>query len=64
MRHAAVETPRGIGISIVSPGWVRETLVKLGMDPEAGTPVRIVAQAYVAAVEGSVQGEVIVPGRG
>jgi NAD(P)-dependent dehydrogenase (short-subunit alcohol dehydrogenase family) len=63
VRHMAIEMPRRIRINIVSPGWVRETLVKLGMDPESGTPVRIVAQAYVAAVEGSAQGEVIAPAR-
>jgi NAD(P)-dependent dehydrogenase (short-subunit alcohol dehydrogenase family) len=63
VRHVAIEMPRGIRINIVSPGWVRETLVKLGMDPEPGTPVRIVAQAYIAAVEGLAQGEVIVPAR-
>jgi hypothetical protein len=63
LRHMAIEMPRRIRINIVSPGWVRETLVKLGMDPEPGAPVRIVAQAYVAAVEGSAQGEVIAPAR-
>jgi NAD(P)-dependent dehydrogenase (short-subunit alcohol dehydrogenase family) len=61
VRHVAVEMPRNLRMNIVSPGWVRETLVKLGMDPAAGTPVRDVARAYASAVEGTMQGEVIVP---
>jgi len=40
---------------------VSETLTKLGMDPKAGLPASIVAQAYVRAVEGSMTGQVIEP---
>ena len=41
----------------VSPPWVKETLVKLGMDPAPGLSAADVAKAYVAAVlEGSQQG--------
>jgi NAD(P)-dependent dehydrogenase (short-subunit alcohol dehydrogenase family) len=29
---AAVELPRGLRLNVVSPGWVRESLVKTGMD--------------------------------
>jgi NAD(P)-dependent dehydrogenase (short-subunit alcohol dehydrogenase family) len=59
---AAVELPRGLRLNAVSPGWVRETLVELGMDGAAGVPADVVAQAYVEAVEGSMQGQVITPG--
>ncbi len=34
----------------VSPPWVKETLVKLGMDPALGLSAADVAKAYVAAV--------------
>jgi hypothetical protein len=43
----------------VSPGWIKETLVKLGMDPTPGLSAADCAKAYVAAVEGSYQGAII-----
>jgi NAD(P)-dependent dehydrogenase (short-subunit alcohol dehydrogenase family) len=57
---AAVEMPRGLRINAVSPGWVRETLVALGMDPADGTPAAEIAEAYVEAVTGSMRGRTIV----
>ncbi|TYB68965.1 short chain dehydrogenase [Nonomuraea sp. PA05] len=59
VRSAAIETPRGVRLNVVSPGWVRETLLALGMDPSGGTPVADVAGAYVAAVEGGAHGETL-----
>ncbi|MFI0465955.1 MULTISPECIES: short chain dehydrogenase [Saccharopolyspora] len=53
---AAVELPRGIRLNAVSPGWVRETLVRLGMDGTPGTPAAEIAGRYVEAVESGVQG--------
>jgi nucleoside-diphosphate-sugar epimerase len=47
-------------INAVSPGWVRETLVALGMDPADGTPAAEIAEAYVEAVTGSMRGRTIV----
>jgi NAD(P)-dependent dehydrogenase (short-subunit alcohol dehydrogenase family) len=61
VRAAALEAPRGIRVNVVSPPWVSETLVKLGMDPQAGLPAAVVAQAYVQAVEGKMTGQVIEP---
>ena len=61
VRAAAVEMPRGLRVNAVSPGWVRESLAKMGMDSADGTPVRDVARAYVEAVEGTAQGQTIVP---
>lgn len=62
VRHVAIELPRGLRINLVSPGWVRETLVKLGMDNcTDGTPACDVARAYVRCVEGTMQGQVITP---
>jgi hypothetical protein len=42
---------------------VKETLVKLRMDPAHGMAATAVAKAYVAAVEGSYQGKIIEPGK-
>lgn len=58
---AVVEMPRGLRLNAVSPGWVRESLAKLGLDPSDGTPVADVARAYVRAVEGTMQGQKITP---
>ncbi|WP_203661905.1 short chain dehydrogenase [Actinocatenispora rupis] len=59
VRSAAIELPRGIRLNAVSPGWVRETLEHLGMDPAPGTPAADVAESYVRAVEGTAHGEVL-----
>jgi NAD(P)-dependent dehydrogenase (short-subunit alcohol dehydrogenase family) len=58
---AAIELPRGIRINAVSPGWVAETLKKLGHRPEGGTPAAAVARAFVEAIEGDANGSVIEP---
>jgi len=59
VRAASLELPRGQRINAVSPGWVRETLVALKMDPSGGIPAAGVAPGYVKAVEGSMTGQVI-----
>ena len=61
-RAAAFEMPRGIRVNIVSPPWVSETLVKLGMKG-AGLPADVVAKAYLQSIEGSGTGLVIDPRR-
>lgn len=58
-RAAALEMPRGIRINTVSPNWVIDTLKAFGMDPLIGTPVEVVAGAYVQASEGLMTGQVI-----
>jgi NAD(P)-dependent dehydrogenase (short-subunit alcohol dehydrogenase family) len=60
---AAVELPRGLRLNAVSPGWVSESLIALGMDPSDGTPVADVARAYLLAVEGNAQGQTFRPKR-
>jgi NAD(P)-dependent dehydrogenase (short-subunit alcohol dehydrogenase family) len=62
-RAAALEAPRGIRVNVVSPPWVTDTLVALGMDPAPGLPPSAVAQAYVEAVEGTANGSVLEPSR-
>jgi NAD(P)-dependent dehydrogenase (short-subunit alcohol dehydrogenase family) len=56
---AALELPRGVRINAVAPGWVRETLVAMKMDPAGGTPAAVVAHTYVQAVEGRMTGQVL-----
>ena len=63
VRAAALEMPRMLRINAVSPPWVKETMVKLGMDPTTGLASADVAKAYVAAVEGSHQGKILDPRR-
>jgi NAD(P)-dependent dehydrogenase (short-subunit alcohol dehydrogenase family) len=61
VRAAALEMPRKLRINAVSPPWVKETMVKFGMDPTPGLAAADVAKAYVAAVEGSQQGKIVDP---
>lgn len=58
VRNTAAELPRGLRINLISPGWVKETLEGMGLDGADGTPVDLVAEAYVTAVEGAAQGQV------
>jgi len=58
-RAAALELPRGIRVNVIAPGWVRETLLALNMDPSPGAPADIVAQSYVYAVEGKMNGQIL-----
>jgi NAD(P)-dependent dehydrogenase (short-subunit alcohol dehydrogenase family) len=59
VRAAALELPRGLRINAVAPGWVRETLVAMKMDPGVGVPAMQVAKTYLEAVEGSMTGQVL-----
>ena len=58
-RTAALEAPRGIRVNVISPPWIRETLVEMGQDPSGGLPAATVAKAYVAVVEGRDTGQVV-----
>jgi NAD(P)-dependent dehydrogenase (short-subunit alcohol dehydrogenase family) len=59
VRAAALDLPRGFRINAVAPGWVRETLVAMKMDPSSGVPAAQVAQSYVRLVEGSMTGQIL-----
>src|SRR6476620_8521716 len=43
VRAAALEMPRGLRINAVSPPWVKETMIKFGMDPSPGQAAADVA---------------------
>jgi NAD(P)-dependent dehydrogenase (short-subunit alcohol dehydrogenase family) len=64
VRAAALELPRGLRINAVAPGWVRETLIAMQMNPAIGTPAAQVAQTYIRAVEGSMTGQILDVGTG
>ena len=59
VRAAALDLPPRLRINAVSPGWVRETLVAMKMDPSPGVPAAQVAQVYLRAVEGNMTGQVL-----
>ena len=59
VRAAALDLPRGIRINAVAPGWVRETLVAMKMDPSGGVPASQLARTYVKCVEGTMTGEIL-----
>jgi NAD(P)-dependent dehydrogenase (short-subunit alcohol dehydrogenase family) len=59
-RAAALELQRAqVRVNVVSPPWVKETLVALNMDPSSGLPADEVAKAYAQTVEGSATGQII-----
>jgi NAD(P)-dependent dehydrogenase (short-subunit alcohol dehydrogenase family) len=62
-RAAALEATRGVRVNVVSPPWVDETLALLGMQAPEHLSAAQVANAYVAAVEGKHQGEILDPAR-
>jgi NAD(P)-dependent dehydrogenase (short-subunit alcohol dehydrogenase family) len=60
VRAAALELGAAkVRVNIVSPPWVKETLIALKMDPAPGLSADDVAKAYARSVEGSASGEVI-----
>jgi NAD(P)-dependent dehydrogenase (short-subunit alcohol dehydrogenase family) len=62
-RAAALEATRGIRVNVVSPPWVDESLDKYGIQVGEHLPAAQVVYAYLAAVEGKHQGEVLDPAR-
>jgi NAD(P)-dependent dehydrogenase (short-subunit alcohol dehydrogenase family) len=59
VRAAGLEMQRGVRVNVVSPPWVKETLHAMKMDESHGLAAADVAKAYVAAVEGKANGEVL-----
>jgi NAD(P)-dependent dehydrogenase (short-subunit alcohol dehydrogenase family) len=60
VRAAALELKAAnVRVNVVSPPWVKETLVALKMDPAPGMPADDVAKAYAQSVESAASGEVI-----
>jgi len=61
VKGAALDMPAGTRINAVSPPWVKETMEKMGMDSSTGMPAKVLAESYVAAVEGTMNGQILQP---
>lgn len=59
VRAAQLEMERGVRVNVVSPVWVRETMLAMGHKMAEGMPAALVARAYVASVTGSMKGTVL-----
>jgi len=57
---ASVTEIERIRINAVSPGWVAETMVAMGMDPEPGMPAKQVAQHYIDLINQSTSGDIVI----
>jgi NAD(P)-dependent dehydrogenase (short-subunit alcohol dehydrogenase family) len=60
-RAAALEMEGGRRINAVSPGWIKETMQRMGMDPSPGMAASDVATLYRRSIEGTANGQVITP---
>ncbi|GAB3176064.1 short chain dehydrogenase [Telluribacter humicola] len=58
-KAAALDITEGRRVLVVHPPWVAETAVKLGMDASIWPDAAKTAEAYVAALEGTQNGEPI-----
>lgn len=59
VRAAQLELERGVRVNIVSPVWVQETLLAMGRQTAEGMPAALVARAYLASIDGTMQGAVL-----
>jgi NAD(P)-dependent dehydrogenase (short-subunit alcohol dehydrogenase family) len=59
VRAAQLELERGVRVNVVSPVWVRETMLAMGHKMPEGMPAALVARAYVASVTGTMKGTVL-----
>ncbi len=59
VRAAALELRDHVRVNAVSPVFVKETMIKRGMDPSSGMPAADTARAYKASVEGKETGQVL-----
>jgi len=58
-RAAAVEIGSRVRVNVVSPGWITETLVAMGMDPAPGLPASEAAGFYIRQMESGAAGSVM-----
>lgn len=59
VRAAQLELERGVRVNVVSPVWVKETLLAMGHKTAEGMPAALVARAYLASVTGTMKGSVL-----
>ena len=58
-KAAALELDRDLRVNTVSPVFVKETMEMMGMDASTGLSVADTAKAYVAVIEGNMNGETL-----
>jgi len=59
VRAAAVEIGSRVRVNVVSPGWITETLLAMGMDPTPGLPAAEAAEYFVRQMERGPAGGVL-----
>jgi NAD(P)-dependent dehydrogenase (short-subunit alcohol dehydrogenase family) len=59
VKAASRELPKQMRLNVVAPGWVRETLSRLKMDPLRGVPAMRVAERYIEAIQGTMTGQIL-----
>jgi len=59
VRAAAVEIGSRVRVNVVSPGWITETLVAMGMDPTPGLPAAEAAEYFLRQIESGPAGSVL-----
>jgi NAD(P)-dependent dehydrogenase (short-subunit alcohol dehydrogenase family) len=64
VRAIALDAPAERRINAVSPGWIKETMVRMGLDPTEGTSARDVARLYLEALDGDAHGRILAAPRG
>ena len=64
VKSAAIELQGKVRVNAVSPGWISETLVAMGMDTAPGMPVSEIAQAYVNLVDSNETGTICIAAKG
>ena len=59
VKGAAIDLEDRYRVNVVSPGWVAESRVQIGLDPMPGIWARDLAEYYIDLVEGLQTGQVV-----
>ena len=59
VKGAAIDLEGRYRVNVVSPGWVAESRVQIGLDPMPGIWSRDLAEYYIDLVEGLQTGQVV-----
>ena len=59
VKGAAIDLEGRYRVNVVSPGWVAESRVQIGLDPMPGIWARDLAEYYIDLVEGLQTGQVV-----
>ena len=59
VKGAAIDLESRYRVNVVSPGWVAESRMKIGLDPMPGIWARDLAEYYIDLVEGLQTGQIV-----